>query len=354
MDTLYPSDLKRYSRREFIRLAAQSLAGFFALPLLEAPIPQTAFLDPTQERQGRILNNQASLYASPSFSSTFIKVFHFDRIVPITAITIGDQEPAYNRIWYQINNEGWVHSGSVQPVEISPVSPLRKIPEKGFLGEICVPYTDAVWHYRRPTAIAYRFYYSTTHWVTGVSVDSRDQVWYHVPDDKWGYTYYVDARHLRPLSAEQLSPLSPHVPPEEKRIEIHLDEQVLIAYEGGKAVFMSRTATGARFRDGDFTTRKGRYITNRKRPSRHMAAGDAAAPNSYDLPGVPWVSYLTKSGVAIHGTFWHNDFGKPRSHGCINVSSRASHWIYRWTMPEVPKSEQTWTAEDGTAVDVMD
>jgi lipoprotein-anchoring transpeptidase ErfK/SrfK len=126
-----------------------------------------------------------------------------------------------------------------------------------------------------------------------------------------------------------------------------------MAYEDHDVVFMTRTATGARFSDGDFHTPPGHYQTNRKRPSRHMAAGDRAAPNSYDLPGVPWVSYLTKNGVAIHGTYWHNDFGRPRSHGCINVSSTASHWLYRWTMPSVPLETDYWAEEIGTGVEAI-
>lgn len=43
-----------------------------------------------------------------------------------------------------------------------------------------------------------------------------------------------------------------------------------------------------------------------------MAAGDLAA-SGFDLPGVPWVQYITKSGISFHGTFWHNDYGRPRS-----------------------------------------
>jgi lipoprotein-anchoring transpeptidase ErfK/SrfK len=67
-----------------------------------------------------------------------------------------------------------------------------------------------------------------------------------------------------------------------------------------------------------------------------MADGDFAAPASYDLPGVPWVSYLTDSGISFHGTYWHNDFGKPRSHGCINLPTPSARWVYLWTRPTYP------------------
>ena len=94
----------------------------------------------------------------------------------------------------------------------------------------------------------------------------------------------------------QLAPISPDVPLSAKRIEVLLHHQLMIAYERDGPVFMSRAATGARFSSGNYETEPGRYLINRKRPSRHMAAGDRAAPNSYDLPGVPWVCYFTEEG----------------------------------------------------------
>ena len=93
-------------------------------------------------------------------------------------------------------------------------------------------------------------------------------------------------------------------------------------------------------------------MTFHKRPSRHMAAGNLAA-NGYDLPGVPWVIYFTEEGIAIHGTFWHNDFGRPRSHGCINVAPHVAKWIYRWTNPEVPVHAQSVYKSYGTVLDVI-
>jgi hypothetical protein len=53
----------------------------------------------------------------------------------------------------------------------------------------------------------------------------------------------------------------------------------------------------------------------------------------FDLPGVPWSTFFTCEGIAIHGTYWHNDFGLPRSHGCVNVPISVAKWIYFWTDP---------------------
>ena len=57
--------------------------------------------------------------------------------------------------------------------------------------------------------------------------------------------------------------------------------------------------------------------------------------NAYELPGVPWVSFFTTTGVAFHGTYWHNDFGRPKSHGCVNMRTEEARWLYRWTLPVV-------------------
>ena len=55
---------------------------------------------------------------------------------------------------------------------------------------------------------------------------------------------------------------------------------------------------------------------------------------AYVLPGVPWVSFFEpENGVAFHGTYWHQNYGMPMSHGCINMVSDEAKWLYRWTTP---------------------
>jgi lipoprotein-anchoring transpeptidase ErfK/SrfK len=84
-----------------------------------------------------------------------------------------------------------------------------------------------------------------------------------------------------------------------------------------------------------------------------MAAGDIAS-NGYDLPGVPWICYITEKGISFHGTYWHNDYGRPRSHGCINLTPAAAKWLFRWTLPIVPADSQDVYEDFGTQVDVVD
>lgn len=65
--------------------------------------------------------------------------------------------------------------------------------------------------------------------------------------------------------------------------------------------------------------------------------GDAVENESiYSLPGVPWCAFFTGAGNAFHGAYWHNDYGQPRSHGCVNLPSESAKFLYRWSKPAVP------------------
>ena len=132
---------------------------------------------------------------------------------------------------------------------------------------------------------------------------------------------------------------------------MRLDDQLLLAYENGQTVFATRVSSGGKRLSGTYTTPVGGFITYHKRPTRHMAAGDIAS-NGFDLPGVPWVLYITESGISFHGTYWHNDYGHPHSHGCINLTPQAAKWLFRWTMPSVPPDKQLVYGYVGTKVEI--
>ena len=151
------------------------------------------------------------------------------------------------------------------------------------------------------------------------------------------------------IPPEELTAVSPDV--EDKRIEVDTKQQMVYAYESGTLVFSTPCSSGARFNvDGlglvDFTTPHGEFTVIRKRPRRHMV-GFQERSDGYDLPGVPFPTYLTPSGVAIHGAYWHNDFGRARSHGCVNVLPDAAQWFYRWTRPVTAYEDALLEVKDG-------
>ena len=359
MNVLFPADLARLSRRDFLRRSGAGMLGLLGLPFL-GPLErlerlQRAPLAGAEEpiTLGRAVDDSVPVYDRPSLSGKLKRMYYRDVILDIDEVTIGDENPPHNRVWYHVRGEGYAHSGKVQPVQLRLNQPATSVPAGGQLAEVSVPYTDIFRDLEQTDRVKYRLYYATLHWVRQVEKDSQGQTWYGVWDDKFKQLYYARAEHLRLIGAEETAPISPQVSLEEKRIEVWRAAQLVIAYERDEPALITKTSTGGRFIDGDYTTPSGLYVTSRKRPSRHMASEDLAAPNSYDLPGVPWVCYITKNGISFHGTFWHNDFGKPRSHGCINLPSAAAQWIYRWTQPSVPFGEETFTDKTGTRVDII-
>jgi lipoprotein-anchoring transpeptidase ErfK/SrfK len=334
------------SRRDFLKLSSYSLMGIF-LPELSSYLPEQ---DEFANLQARIINRTVWAFEEPNANSKRLKLYWHDLVVPITNTTISEDEEAYNRVWYQLEEGGYAYSGGIQPVRTILNQP-QSIPTRGALGEVSVPYTDA---YLEPDANAefmYRLYYETVYWVMS-AVDAPDgSIWYRLLDDKFEKHYYVPAKHIRLIPAEELAPLSPHIPIEDKSIAVRLDEQLLLAYENGRAVFATRVSTGGRRLSGTYTTPVGNFITYHKRPTRHMANGDIAS-NGFDFPGVPWVLYITESGISFHGTYWHNDYGIPHSHGCINMTPQAAKWLYRWTMPSVPPEKLLVYGYQGTKVEI--
>jgi lipoprotein-anchoring transpeptidase ErfK/SrfK len=334
------------SRRDFLKLSGYGLMGML-LPGV-SPIVQDDFAN----LQGRVIERTAWSHSAPDFYSPRKNLYWQDLVIPIHNAAIDEQdEMAHNRIWYEVEDGSYIHSASLQPVRTLLNRP-QPISLKGALGEVSVPFTDARLEADLHSEVVYRLYYETVHWVKASAVHPGDgSTWYYLLDDKLDRYYYVPAEHIRLIPEAELAPLSEKVPAREKRLEVRLADQMVLAYESGILVFATRASTGGRRRSGTYTTPSGEFITFHKRPTRHMAAGDIAS-NGFDLPGVPWVLYLTESGISFHGTYWHNDFGRPRSHGCINLTPQAAKWLYRWTTPTVAPDKELAYGYAGTTVEI--
>jgi hypothetical protein len=334
------------SRRDFLKLSGYGLLGM-ALPHASFSL-QTDHFD---NLQGRVTERVLWSHDEPDAKAGRKKLYWHDLILSITNTTTSDDDNASNRVWYEIADGGYIYSGSVQPVHTLLNAP-HAISLKGTLGEVSVPYTDAHFEPDSTSQVLHRLYYETVHWVKASAIHPGDgQVWYALLDDKTSTYYYVHAEHIRLIPDAELAPLSPEVAEKDKRLEVRLRDQLVLAYERDNLVFATRASTGMKRQRGSYTTPDGEFITYHKRPTRHMAAGDIAA-SGFDLPGVPWVLYLTQSGISFHGTYWHNDFGRPRSHGCINLTPQAAKWLYRWTLPTVPPDKDLAYGYTGTKVEI--
>lgn len=284
------------------------------------------------------------VYERPSFRSRRLGKVHFDTVFIIYESAVGDSFP-HNLIWFRMN-QGWVHSSSVQVVRNVLNKPVVDVRSGGFLAEVTVPMTPTWYRVGERRGVPSNFYYSAVFFVEEAVPDKSGHVWYRVFDD-FNANYFVSAEHLRPIPDAELTPLSPEV--SDKQIKIDLSKQQLTAYANGTAVFTCKVASGL---PGSETPRGQHRVIN-KRPSRHMATGTVRTGPAYNLPGVGWCSFFTDSGAALHATYWHNDYGRRNSAGCVNLFPDNAKWLYRWTLPSAGPLEKYVTSENGTEVIVF-
>lgn len=338
------------SRRDFLRLCG---LGFLGLTIPEKLVENfiSKISDDRQESQlGRVAKPGQILYAEPDLESKIIKELPMDSILEIKDVVLGRGDPSLNKVWFEVEDQGFIQSMCIQPVSNKENQPNTIILGDGCLGEVTVPFVDSYQNMDTKSAFVYRLYYASTYWILSRDEDNDGTVWYRILDDRNYSTFYTPAAAVRLVPNSELLPISPEVSWEEKLIDVDLSTQKMVAYEGNRVVFSSKISSGVRTREGGFSTPKGYYRTTRKRPCRHMAYPGNENYTGYDLPGVPWVSYFTSNGVAFHGTYWHNDFGVPHSHGCINMTPKAAKWVYLWTTPAVLPGEYFYANDNGTRV----
>ena len=337
------------SRRSFLKLSGLALGTLAFTPVF-----------PKEDEWGygniaRIAVKEIDLYAEPRDDSSIIGKRYRDQIIHIYEEIIAPDGPAYNPLWYRVWG-GFIHSAYTQKVNVNLNSPLANIPEVGQLGEISVPYTPAYTFKKtwEPWENA-PLYYETTHWVTAITEGPDNEPWYQITSELTdGLIYYIPAIHLRPIPDEEISPLSPNVPDNKKRIEVSIRYQTMTAFEYDQVVYTAKISSGIPNRmeptNGIPTdTPKGKWRIFSKMPNKHMGSvtgnPDSNDRHRFSLPGVPWTSFFVNTGVAFHGTYWHNNFGIQMSHGCVNLRNEDAKWLFRWANPlfQLPiQSRQDW------------
>jgi lipoprotein-anchoring transpeptidase ErfK/SrfK len=140
----------------------------------------------------------------------------------------------------------------------------------------------------------------------------------------------------------------------EKWIDVDLTHQSLVAFEGTRPVFATLVASGKRDahdKTKDHPTPTGTFRIQAKHVSATMD-GNIAADAPYSIEDVPWVMYFDGS-YALHGAFWHSNFGHTMSHGCVNLSPADARSLFAWTEPRLPDGWHgvfTRDPKDGTRV----
>ena len=297
--------------------------------LIDAPPPVTP---PGATRQGVVTAHVLNVRAKPGVAADNPPV---GKLLYGARVTICEDLLSNGATWYRIGVDRWVHGGWIRllpagqshggdgsndsvrsqsgvwnlPVGWVISSSLHVRAEPGIRADN--PVIDVVQH-NQPLAIL-------------DSVTVGGQPWYRIGDGRWVYGSSVGVARLRPRPSAIRS--------DERWVGVNLRLQTAVAYEGDRPVYAALTATGM----AATPTVQGIFRTWWRLRSRKMAGGSAATGGYYYLEEVPWTCYFY-SGYALHAAYWHDAFGRPRSHGCINLSPYDAWWIFQWSEKSGPDS----------------
>ena len=176
----------------------------------------------------------------------------------------------------------------------------------------------------------------------------------HVSSGGIAYLETRDGHWLRDENLTIVPPMSKRpgwAAPGRTWIDISILRQSLVAYEGERPVYVTLVSTGA---DGlgdpteTHSTIRGQFLIHTKHVTATMSGDELG--DEFDLRDVPYVQYFTE-GYALHAAYWHESFGRPRSHGCVNLSPVDARWLFQWTDPPVPENwHGAMSLREGTLV----
>ena len=132
----------------------------------------------------------------------------------------------------------------------------------------------------------------------------------------------------------------------EKWVEVDLSEQKLRAWENNTLITETLVSTGLPW----WPTPEGEFRIWVKLRATRMRGGEGKY--AYDLPNVPYVMFFGNEtvpnykGYGLHGTYWHNNFGTVRSHGCVNLPTEMAEILYHWTDPQLPPGKSVVFASE--------
>lgn len=140
----------------------------------------------------------------------------------------------------------------------------------------------------------------------------------------------------------------------EKHIEVDLSKQMVYAFEGDTKVmeFLISSGKWGKTPTGEFTIA---YKTT----AQKMSGGSKALRTYYYLPNVPYVQFFENSeipwgrGFSFHGTYWHDNFGTPQSHGCINMKTEDAKKLFEWTTPDMGNKRTVKTTDENPGTKVI-
>ncbi len=339
------------SRRSFLKLAALGLGG-----LALRPFERSWFLPefPLSDRLARVAVGMIDLKQRPDPESPTLGVLYEDAVLPwLREVSGAKPNYIFNSQRWTETPQGYIYTPYLQPVYNRPNQPVEELPPSsrgpGMWVEVTVPYAEAALDQPEPSdhswvkakleqGLPLRVYYSQTFWVDQIKKTDSGRLLYRINPNYYGGVdmLWAAGEAFRPITADELTPINPDAT--NKRMVVDVTHQTLSCYEGQQEVYFCRVSTGAKYDMygnvvDKWATPVGQHRVTRKYVSLQMSGGTTGA--GYDLPGIAWTCIFAAGGVAIHSTFWHDNYGTPVSHGCVNCTPEDSKWIFRWATPEV-------------------
>ncbi len=187
--------------------------------------------------------------------------------------------------------------------------------------------------------------------LTGITATVKSVVYRQTTEGWW----------MKGIDATYTEPGSPpaDLAPGEKWIDVNLSRKTLVAFEGDKPVYAALVSPGRKSTNKakDHSTVKGTFRIREKHIAVTMDGdGTVAGDLPYSIEDVPYVAYFEGS-YALHGAFWHSNFGREMSHGCVNLSPLDAKKIFFWSEPRLPRGwHAVWSTPEnrGTLVSIHD
>lgn len=304
--------------------------GWLLAPLASAqeagPADPTALLP---FRYARVWQAPVEVYAAPGDPTQSTPI---DTLLPPDSwVSIDEQVEQDGRLWYRVADQAYVLADAVQIGEPSAfhgitvtqplTTPLAFIAAQGLNVRARPGLADD-----NPSLGALARY-DTVHVLS--SQRAGDAIWHQIGEGQYVHGAYV--RVVYPVQRPA------DVPADARWISVDLAQQTLAAYEGDQMVFATLVASGR----PPWYTPKGLNRIWIKKQTGDMRGGIVERGDYYALQDVPWIMYFNKD-VGLHAAYWHDRFGYPSSHGCVNLSPLDAKWLFDWATPQLPFPDSSY------------
>lgn len=305
------------------------VACLIILSILSATSVAAVGPDPEAEtmllpfQYARVWKDPVQVYAAPGDPAQMTPVQTL--LPPDSWVSIDETVEQDGRLWHRIADQAYVLAGDVLPgtpslfhgvaVTQTLANPLVFIATQG----LNVRPRPGATPDNPPIATVNR--YDVVDYLG--SQRAGDALWHQIGENRWIHGGY--ARVVYPVQRP------PDVPADARWIAVDLAQQTLSAYEGDRMVFATLVSTGR----PPWFTPKGLNRIWIKKQTGDMQGGIVERGDYYALQDVPWIMYFNKD-VGLHAAYWHDRFGYPSSHGCVNLSPLDAKWLFDWATPQLP------------------